>query len=559
MAVVAAFYGLPHGGLEIGGILLGSYSADRITITGSQPLQCEHAFGPTFRLTASDHGRLSAAIEGAQAAGQTVVGWFLSHTRTGICLSEADLEIHNRHFKEPWQVALVLKPATWKPTMCGFFFREADGSIHSTESYEEFELEGQPPEDRHARVSSPELDWQDLSVAAVPESRRRPREDEEHSQAPQESIAVLPPMDESQARREHAIVSPNGDGLPQWEIAGRAAQERKSAGRHFHWVLMLAGAVIVLALGVTYAFLSRSAPEVQATGQQTASNRAFGFRIESRGAELVLRWDPNATDLLGATAGLLSIKDGSTQKEVGLNLEQLRSGTYLVTPESDHMEIQLTMLLPNHRTASEAGIVSLPARTLIDPVAPGKTVPSKNLTEARFSLESPEDKAGRAFVAPPQRTHAPNVPSLDQPPALNGIEPAERSQPIPLASLGTFRSFPPAPAVPAAQTSPGARSPSGASNPVLAGGSAQPAELISRRAPVYPPAARTGRIHGVVVLGGVVGTDGRVKDLRIISGPEVLLQAALDAVSQWVYKPAMLNGKTIEAPVRVEIRFSEGM
>jgi protein TonB len=87
----------------------------------------------------------------------------------------------------------------------------------------------------------------------------------------------------------------------------------------------------------------------------------------------------------------------------------------------------------------------------------------------------------------------------------------------------------------------------------------QPAELISRKDPIYPYPAREGRFRGTVVLEALIGTDGRVKELGIISGLEVFRKAALDAVIQWVYKPAMLNGKTIESPVRIEIRFSEGM
>jgi TonB family protein len=566
MAVLSAFYGLSHGGLEIGGILLGSHAADRVTITGSRPLHCEHAFGPTFRLTASDHGRLSAAIDGAQAAGQTVVGWFLSHTRSGICLSDADLELHNHHFKEPWQVALVLKPVKRKPTMCGFFFREADGSIHSNEGYEDFELESPPSKDRHAAAGSPELDSPVLKVAVVPESADPPPEDEELPEPSEDPTEAFSTRDD-RPKRGTPIASPDVIELPQWEIARIAAMQRKSGGWHFRSGRLLAAiAFVVLALGAAYAFISRVNSELQASRQQPAANRALGLRIERLGSDLVLRWDHSAADSLGATAGLLSVKDGRAQKEVGLNVEQLRSGIFLVTPESDYMEIQLTMLLPNDRTASEAGIVNLPAPASTEPVAAEKIVSLKKHPEARIGSvssesppESPKVKASRAFVAPPVTAHAPDVPSLDQPPALNGIEPAERSQPTPLGVLRTFKSFPPAPTVQAAQTPPGKSYPGGSSNPASVGGSVQPAELISRKDPIYPYPAREGRFRGTVVLEALIGTDGRVKELGIISGLEVFRKAALDAVIQWVYKPAMLNGKTIESPVRIEIRFSEGM
>jgi TonB family protein len=563
MAVESAFYRLPHGGLEIGGILLGSHSAGRVAVTDFRPLQCEHAFGPSFRLTASDHSRLSAVIESAQAAGQTVVGWYHSHTRSEIFLSKDDLELHYHHFKAPWQVALVLKPAALKPTLCGFFFREADGSIHGSESYREFELEGSPSEVRHARLGSPEHDGQVLKLTAVLQSPRRPHESGEPSQTSQQpgaafAEAAFPEMDENPGD-EASIDAPQAKGLPQWEIDRRAALRRTSPGWRFPWGRVLAGVAIVLALGAAYAFYVRLAPAAPATGQQPAAEKTLGLRINRLGTDLVLSWDGSAVSLLGATAGLLSIKDGPTQKEVGLNVEQLRSAIYLVTPESDHMEIQLTLLLPNERTASELGIVNLPARTSADPVALEQPVQSKTYTETQIKPKPAPVKISKPFVAPPGGNHAPGVASMDQPPALNGIEPAERSQPSPLAALRTFRSFPPAPPVPTGPASSGTPPASGPPADLRVGGNVQLPALVSRRDPVYPHTARAAGIQDVVVLEGLVGTDGRMEELRVISGLQVFRQAALDAVSQWVYKPAMLNGTAVEARVRVEIRFREGM
>jgi protein TonB len=83
--------------------------------------------------------------------------------------------------------------------------------------------------------------------------------------------------------------------------------------------------------------------------------------------------------------------------------------------------------------------------------------------------------------------------------------------------------------------------------------------LVSRRDPIYPYVARAARIQDVVILEGAVGTNGRMKELKVVSGMQVFRQAAIDAVRQWVYKPAMLNGTPVEARVRVEIRFRDGM
>jgi TonB family protein len=548
MSVESAFYRLPHGGLEIGGILLGSHASGRVAITDFRPLPCEHAFGPAFRLTASDHSLLSAAVEAEQAAGQTVVGWFHSHTRSEICLSKDDLELHNHHFKEPWQVALVLKPVALKPTSCGFFFREADGSIHSDESYREFELEGPPPENRHAMPASPHPDGPGLKLIAVMQPHRRPQEGAEASQTSQQPAAALPAMEEER-EDEAAIDSPHA--VPQWEIDRREALKRGSRGWRFRWGRVLAGAAIVLALGAAYVFYSRAGPVTPPAGQPQADEKTLGLRINRLGSDLVLTWDGAAADQLSATAGLLSIKDGPTQKEVGLNVEQLRSAIYLVTPESDHMEIQLTLLLPNERSASQLGVVNLPAPASIAPAAIDKPAPPRTPAEAQVKPKPPQVKASKPFVAPQERARAPGAASIDQPPALNDLEPAERTQSGTPAVLRTFKSFPPAPlAVPAAN---------GPSTEVRVGGNVQLPALVSRRDPIYPYVARAARIQDVVILEGAVGTNGRMKELKVVSGMQVFRQAAIDAVRQWVYKPAMLNGTPVEARVRVEIRFRDGM
>ena len=146
LAVTDAFFSLPRGGAEIGGILLGSFGAGKLTVGDYAALDCEHAYGPSFALSPPDEARLSAllAAHDGCAGGLRAVGWYHSHTRSEIFLSEADLAIHRRFFPESWQVALVLKPHTFQPTRFGFFFRQADGSVHATAAYREDQLEALP-------------------------------------------------------------------------------------------------------------------------------------------------------------------------------------------------------------------------------------------------------------------------------------------------------------------------------------------------------------------------------------------------------------------------------
>ena len=139
--VADAFYSAPRGGVETGGVLFGAHEGSRVVIFAARPLRCEHALGPSFVLSASDIARLSDMLQthnrDSGLAGMGVVGWYHSHTRSEIDLTEADLEIHNRFFPEPWQVALVLRPATMRPTRVCFFFREASGGTRSTTFFRE--------------------------------------------------------------------------------------------------------------------------------------------------------------------------------------------------------------------------------------------------------------------------------------------------------------------------------------------------------------------------------------------------------------------------------------
>jgi len=82
------------------------------------------------------------------------------------------------------------------------------------------------------------------------------------------------------------------------------------------------------------------------------------------------------------------------------------------------------------------------------------------------------------------------------------------------------------------------------------------ARVIHRVEPVYPPVARMAHVSGTVELTGVIGTDGRIRELKALSGNPLLVKAALDAVSQWIYAPPILNGERVEviAPITVNFR-----
>jgi protein TonB len=88
------------------------------------------------------------------------------------------------------------------------------------------------------------------------------------------------------------------------------------------------------------------------------------------------------------------------------------------------------------------------------------------------------------------------------------------------------------------------------------GGNVQQANLLEQVRPQYPPLARQARIQGVVVLEAVINKEGTVDNLKVITGHPLLINAALDAVKQWRYKPTMLNGEPVEVVTTITVNFA---
>jgi TonB family protein len=89
------------------------------------------------------------------------------------------------------------------------------------------------------------------------------------------------------------------------------------------------------------------------------------------------------------------------------------------------------------------------------------------------------------------------------------------------------------------------------------GANVQAANLIDSVKPIYPPLAKLARQQGTVRLQTVIGPDGSVQDLQVLPGaPPLLVQAAMDAVRQWIYRPTLLNGVPVTVATTVDVNFS---
>lgn len=272
---------VPRRGLEIGGVLLGTREGDELTITDWRPIPCEHARGPGFELSANDEAALrqllgSLASEPA-AGGLEVLGWFHTHTRDGICLTKSDLDVYNRFFPAPWQVALVVKPHPKEPARAGFFFREPNGAIRAETSYREFVIE--------PGVRPQPVGFDPASLAPAPAS---------------------PPAAGGQAASSLAPAGPVPTPLPG---VPRPAMRRRL------FLALAAAFLLAAAAFVAIPLLSRPQPA------------AIALDVRPSGDALVLEWDRSAALLRDASRATLTIEDGGERRVIELAPEELGTGS----------------------------------------------------------------------------------------------------------------------------------------------------------------------------------------------------------------------------------------
>lgn len=101
----------------------------------------------------------------------------------------------------------------------------------------------------------------------------------------------------------------------------------------------------------------------------------------------------------------------------------------------------------------------------------------------------------------------------------------------------------------------GSKQPAAPAVPLPVGGDVKSAKLISSVPPVYPMLAKNQHVSGSVVVDALIDANGRVTTMKVISGPALLHQAALDAVKQWKYQPATLDGKPTAMHLTVTLQF----
>ena len=358
------------------------------------------------------------------------------------------------------------------------------------------------------------------------------------------------------------------------------------------WIpLAIGGSAIVLAALVAAFIAYRNAgPQAAGVAVSTGASASPGsaaaqtaspldLRVESRDKTLIgIRWNAGAFAITNAKQGRLVILEREQQpRVVDLQPSQLRIGHLYYETPADRVEFRLEIVDTAGSTTQESflALSPSPASPASAPLAPGSgtatgtgtprvaapTTPSMSgapntVPRAQIQPGAPDNPAigqpkpqARVFQAP-QREQARAV-YLEPPTDATGASPLPLTLGIPETLTGANISPPPVAAPP--QAVPVAPQNTGS---VRVSSSLQAGNLIKRVAPQYPATARASGIHGLVRFNATIGKDGTIRNLKAISGNPILTPAAAEAVRQWVYRPALLNGQPQEVTTQIDINFT---
>lgn len=171
----------------------------------------------------------------------------------------------------------------------------------------------------------------------------------------------------------------------------------------------------------------------------------------------------------------------------------------------------------------------------------------------------PPPPPAQPLAAAPRPTTTSTNPAAAPVAAPADVKPESGLQPTaPAGSLGGVEGGIPggaAGAGPVAAPEPPPPPPPTQAGPLRVGGNVKAPLKIKDMPPVYPSFAARARVQGVVIIEAVIGTDGKVKDARVLRSIPILDQAALDAVRQWEYTPTLFDGAPHAVVMVVTVTF----
>jgi hypothetical protein len=343
--ILRGFGAVPKRGAEVGGFLLGRIARQEdgrtiVHITDFHLVACEYRRGPSFLLSEDDLTAYEESFEFYEGSGGAIpVGYFRSHTREGLSLSEEDQNLCAGFFPAPDRVALLVKPFATRTSTAAFFHYEDSCLVRDPSREFPFrrrELEAAAvappfaPAPMFERLPAPTPTAGKLSAEKAP--------------SPAISAAAV-----SAVEGEPFEVEP-----PSFTLLG-VPRHSQEARRNWKWIPL---SFILLLGGAAAGFYG--AERLRPVKNDPSR---YEVRLEARavGGNVQIRWDRTALPVAAASHGELRIEDGEERKVINLDRATLDNGSILYRSNSPTVRARITLRIGSSAELSESMVWTSPA------------------------------------------------------------------------------------------------------------------------------------------------------------------------------------------------------
>jgi TonB family protein len=300
-------------------------------------------------------------------------------------------------------------------------------------------------------------------------------------------------------------------------------------------------------------------PESSAEGQSKGSGRGMLLAAIAAGILVV------------AGGGWWYMNQQSAGVHAGTAATPAPAASVPTQPSQSQPQREATIQENSSATADSVASHTAPAQST-SPVEfsattkPSSSVPaSSSTTPARGPQTSPSSPNGGKVVTTASAVQPEPVPAQVKKPVLGEVRLAapkvaqnRKSQSVSVADAGNLLNDAEPESSPdslGAGLVAGNNGPVAPAAPLPTGGDVKQAKLVSKVDPVYPTLAKNQHVSGNVTVDALIDASGRVTTMKIVSGPTLLHQAAMDALKQWKYQPATLDGKAVPMHLTVTLQF----
>ena len=298
---------------------------------------------------------------------------------------------------------------------------------------------------------------------------------------------------------------------------------------------------------------STQRPEVAVFGGQLLGESSQSSEAAPSGSRMGL--------FLGIAASLLLVAGGVWySRQPGNAISGLLGGSSTPSQPEVSSPAEPAPAVAKHVSRPEAPVAassSSPSPSPVNPPAPVVSSSVKNTPPA------PAPRNTNPIVTPSAAPATRNMPPVEEPkkPALGDVRLA-----TPVIGRGKTSNSTPGEAEPSIDVAASANNAAPLSGlttphrsepaaPVPIGGDVKPAKLIKSVQPIYPQMAKSQRVSGNVQIDALIDADGNVSAMKVLSGPALLRDAALQSLKQWKYQPAELDGKPTSTHLTVVVQF----